>query len=114
MNLGASNEIQKMLRYASMGRQGCLSSICHHLVITIVSIIMNTTTNTGKNRKKSAEMRKKSQSHLDHNIFSENFTYDQFDAAFSKPIRNINMRIMRKDFKRNQYYNKKIEVVLKF
>ena len=48
---------KKTLRYASMGRQGCFSSICHHLDITIVSIIMNTTTITGKNKKKSAEMR---------------------------------------------------------
>ena len=40
-----------------MGGRGCLSSICHHLDIAIVSIIMNTTTKTGKNRKKSAEMR---------------------------------------------------------
>ena len=44
-----------------MGGRGCLSLICHHLDITIVSIIMNTTTNTGKNRKKkSAEMREES------------------------------------------------------
>ena len=55
--MGASKEIQKLLCCASMGKQGCLSSICHHLDIAIVSIIMNTTANTGKNRKKSAEMR---------------------------------------------------------
>ena len=63
---------------------------------------MKTTTNKGKDQKNQQNCEKVSK-HLNHNLFSENFIYDPLDV-FSKPMGAIIIRIMRRDFKRNQNY----------
>ena len=77
-------------------------------------MILKTRTNASKKQKKncSRNLRTKCRSHLNHNLFSENFIYDPSDVYF-KPIGTANMKIKRQDFKRKQNYKKKIFLKLR-
>ena len=59
------------------------------------------TTNTGKNQEKLSRNFEKCRSHLNHNLYSENFISNPLNV-FSKPIGTIIFRIMIKDFKRTK------------
>ena len=67
-------------------------------------MIMETTTNTGKNQKFRRKVREESVETIYNISFSLKFFIQDPLNVFAEPLEDINIRIMWYDFKRNQKY----------
>ena len=77
-----------------MGGQGRFSFISNQYDFTVILMTMKTTTNTGKKTKKIQKRNARNfRSHLNTEIFAENFIYDSLNDVF-KPMGAFKIRIM--------------------